>query len=181
MSHHPVYFVGAHSTGKTTLAEALAESYSTAAVVEYARQFVLEKGAAPAYRDVGAVARGQIELEDAGAREASRRGATTGIVIQDTDLVSTVIYSHHYYGECPPWIEEALDERPADLYLLTDIDGPWVPDGDQRDRPDQREEMQELFRRTLAERGERVVELRGSRDERFATAKAAIDELASAD
>ena len=105
MSHHHIYFVGAHSTGKTTLAEALAESYSTAAVVEYARQFVLEKGAAPACRDVGAVARGQIELEDAGAREASRRGATTGIVIQDTDLVSTVIYSHHYYGECPPWIE----------------------------------------------------------------------------
>ena len=84
-------------------------------------------------------------------------------------------------GAFGPQIEEALAQRLADLYLLADIDVPWVPDGDQRDRPERREEMQELFRRTLAERGARVVELRGSRDERFATAKAAIDELASAD
>ena len=82
-----VVVTGSECTGKTTLAEALAESYGTAAVPEYVRQFVREKGAAPAYRDVEAIARGQIELENAAAREA------THLLIQDTDLVSTLIYS----------------------------------------------------------------------------------------
>ncbi len=168
-----VVVTGSECTGKTTLAEALAESYGTAAVPEYVRQFVREKGAAPAYRDVEAIARGQIELENAAVREA------THLLIQDTDLVSTLIYSLHYYGQCPQWIEEALEGRVAGLYLLADIDIPWVPDHDQRDRPNQREEMQELFRRTLAERGARVVEIRGSRDERWKTARTAIDELLS--
>ena len=170
-----VVVTGSECTGKTTLADALAESYGTAAVPEYVRQFVREKGAAPAYRDVEAIARGQIELEEAAVRE------TASLVIQDTDLVSTWIYSRHYYGECPRWIEEALRERIADLYLLADIDVPWVPDGEQRDRPDRRDEMQELFRRCLAERGARVVEIRGSRDHRWKTAKTAINELLSAD
>ena len=168
-----VVVTGSECTGKTTVAEALAESYGTTAVPEYLRQFVREKGAAPAYRDVEAIARGQIELENAAAREARN------LLIQDTDLLSTLIYSRHYYGECPRWIEEALEERLAGLYLLADIDIPWVPDGDQRDRPLQREEMQELFRRALAERGARVVEIRGSLNERWKSARTAIDELLS--
>lgn len=174
-----VVITGSECTGKTTLATAVAESFGTVPVDEYVRQFVREKGAAPAYPDVGAIARGQIELEDATARAASRLNGAAAIVIQDTDLVSTVIYSHHYYGRCPRWIEEALAQRLADLYLLADIDVPWVPDGDQRDRPERREEMQELFRRALGERGARVVEIRGSREERLETARAAIEELRS--
>ena len=58
-----VVVTGSECTGKTTLAEALAESYGTVAVPEYARLFVGEKGAAPAYRDVETIARGQIEVE----------------------------------------------------------------------------------------------------------------------
>lgn len=174
-----VVVTGSECTGKTTLATAVAELYGTVAVAEYVRQFVQEKGSAPSYQDVGAIARGQIELEDAANRAASRCSGATAVVIQDTDLLSTVIYSHHYYGRCPPWIEEALEERAADLYLLADIDVPWAADGDQRDRPDRREEIQELFRRALAARGASVVEIRGSRDDRLETARTAIEELLS--
>ncbi len=159
-----VVVTGSECTGKTTLATALAEHCGTLWVPEYARQFVLEKGAAPVYRDVEAIARGQIALEEALAAEAS------DLLIQDTDLLSTVVYSRHYYGDCPGWVEDALRDRRADLYLLAGTDVPWVPDGAQRDRGHIREEMQELFREQLRALGARVVEVRGSPEERMTAA-----------
>jgi NadR type nicotinamide-nucleotide adenylyltransferase len=166
-----VVVTGCECTGKTTLARALGEHYGTPWVPEYARRFVLDKGAAPDRGDVEAIARGQIALEDELAARASR------LLIQDTDLLSTVVYSRHYYGECPGWIDAALRRRTADLYLLAGIDVPWVPDGDQRDRGDRREEMQDLFRQALESLGVITVEVQGSREERVAQAAGAIDAL----
>ncbi len=166
-----VVVTGSECTGKTTLAQALAARYQTVWVPEFARRFVRDKAAAPTYKDVETIARGQIALEDDQAAEPSR------LLIQDTDLLSTIAYSRHYYGECPGWIEEAFAKRPADLYLLAGIDVPWVPDGHQRDRGDRREEMHELFRNALLDRHLTVVEIRGSHDERLAAAVSAIDPL----
>ena len=164
---------GSECTGKTTLATALAAHYGTICVPEFARQFVLEKGAPPVVADVNAIARGQIDLEDAIAARAM------WLVIQDTDLLSTVLYSHHYFGDCPGWIESALGNRVPDLYLLTGIDVPWTADGDQRDRGDRREEMQELFRHGLIDRGLPFIEIGGTPDSRLRLATAAIDPLLS--
>jgi len=163
-----VVVTGSECTGKTTLAEALAARYETTWVPEFARRFVRGKGNAPAFEDVEAIARGQMAIEEEAAAEAS------GVLVQDTDLLSTVVYSHHYYGDCPAWVEEALEERFADLYLLAGIDVPWAPDGEQRDRGDHREEMQGLFRAALVERGLRFVEVSGSVDERVAAAAKAV-------
>jgi len=168
-----IVVTGSECTGKTTLARSLAAHYQTVCVPEYVRQFVEEKGTAPEYGDVEAIARGQIALED------SLTATASDLVIQDTDLLSTVVYSKHYYGNCPKWIEEAVLERAAGLYLLADIDVPWTPDGDQRDRGDRREEMQDLFRQTLEDRGLRYVEVRGSRQRRLNLAISAIQELTS--
>ena len=166
-----VVVTGSECTGKTTLAVALAAHYGAPRVPEYARRFVRDKGSAPVYRDVDAIARGQIALEDTAAAAADR------LLVQDTDLLSTVVYSRHYYGDCPGWVERALDERAADLYLLAGIDVPWVADGEQRDRGDRREEMQELFRRELIGRGLRFVEIGGSPDDRLRLAVGELDGL----
>ena len=166
-----VAVVGSECSGKTTLAAALAAHYQTTWVPEFARQFVMDKGAAPDYEDVEAIARGQIALEDEKADEASR------LLIDDTDLFSTVLYSRHYYGDCPQWIEAALEKRAADLYLLADIDIPWVPDGEQRDRGDRREELHELFRGALVERRLTFTKIRGSHGERLDAAVSVIDRL----
>jgi NadR type nicotinamide-nucleotide adenylyltransferase len=166
-----VVVTGSECTGKTTLASALAEHFDTLWVPEFVRRFVEEKGAAPEFADVEAIARGQMALEDRIASEAS------GLLIQDTDLLSTVIYSRHYYGDCPAWIENELRARAGDLYLLAGIDVPWAPDGDQRDRGDRRDEMQQLFRTALVERGNRWVEVTGPPEQRLDTATAAIDDL----
>ncbi len=114
-----VVVTGSECTGKTTLAMELAEHYGTVWVPEFVRQFVEAKGSAPEYADVEAIARGQIALEDRMTAKAAE------VLIQDTDLLSTVVYSQHYYGDCPRWIEEELRARAGDLYLLACIDVPW--------------------------------------------------------
>ena len=166
-----VVVTGSECTGKTTLATELAQHYGTAWVTEFVRQFVEAKGTAPEYADVEAIARGQIALED---RMTAKAGE---LLIQDTDLLSTVVYSQHYYGDCPRWIEEELEKRAGDLYLLTDIDVPWAADGDQRDRGDRREEMHGLFRAALEYRGLNFVELHGSPRERLGMAIPQIKRL----
>ena len=166
-----VVVTGSECTGKTTLAEALAVRCQTVWVPEFARRFVRDKAAAPTYEDVEPIARGQIALEDEHTAGAS------GLLIQDTDLLSTIVYSRHYYDDCPGWIEEALAKRAADLYLLAGIDVPWVPDGEQRDRGNRREEMHELFRSALLNRRLSFAEICGSHDERLAAAASAIDPL----
>ncbi len=166
-----ITITGSECTGKTTLARSLAAHYRTVWVPEYVRRFVEEKGAPPEWEDVEAIARGQMALEDSLLARASR------LAILDTDLLSTIVYGRHYYGDCPAWIEDALAERVADLYLLADIDVPWVPDGHQHDRGDRREEMQELFQRALSERNLERVDIRGPRQRRLERAIAAIDSL----
>lgn len=163
-----VVVTGSECTGKTTLAAALADHYSALWVPEFSRQFVIEKGSPPDYRDVDAIARGQIELEDHAAAATRERGGA--LLILDTDLLSTVVYSRHYYGECPSWIEHELLIRAGDLYLLADIDVTWVPDGDLRDRGEQREEMQDLFRAALAELELPFTEVTGALEERLDSA-----------
>ena len=166
-----VVVTGSECTGKTTLAEALAQQYQTAWVPEFIRDFVNERGASLTFEDVDSVARGQIALEDEYASLGPR------LLIHDTDLLSAVVYNHHYYGKCPAWIEDACTKRAADLYLLAGVDVPWVADGLLRDRSEQREEMQEFFRNALESRRLLFTEVQGTPEERLAVAVPAIDSL----
>ena len=166
-----VVVTGSECTGKTKLAEALAQRRGVICIPEYARQFVREKGAAPDRADVEAIARGQISLEEQAEREGH------ALVIQDTDLLSTVVYSRHYYGDCPPWIQEKLARGTPELYLLAGIEVPWTADGHQRDRGHMREEMQTLFRHALVEFEARFVEVNGPLETRLRDALGALDSL----
>lgn len=168
-----VVVTGSECTGKTTLTRGLADHFQTVWVPEYVRRFVEELGRTPEFSDVDAIARGQQELEGTVAAEASR------LLILDTDLLSPRIYSEHYYGDYPPWIEQALRDRPAELYLLAGIDVPWIPDGAQRDRGDRREEMHELFRRALLDRALPFVEVSGTEKARLERAISVVEPLLS--
>lgn len=166
-----VVVTGSECTGKTTLARAVAAHFAVPCVPEYARLFVQEQGRSPTSADVEFIARGQIALEQEYA--SGRRD----LLVLDTDLLSTVVYGHHYYGACPGWVEAELSRRGGDLYLLAGIDVPWVADGAQRDRGHRREEMQRLFRDALAAGPSRAVEVVGSPADRLRTAIAAIGAL----
>lgn len=154
---------GSECTGKTTLSQHLAERLGALWVPEYARIYAESLGRPLIAADVSLIARGQVELEDAGL------AAPPSLVVQDTDLISTVVYARHYYGGCPDWVLTAASERRASLYLLCDIDIPWVADT-VRDRPLDRQLLDTSFRATLAEFGAVVAPVSGLGDERLRVA-----------
>lgn len=161
---------GSESTGKTWLAERLARHFETVWVPEFAREYVRQKAAPLDADDVEPIAHGQIKLEDTILSRAR------DLAVLDTDLVSTVVYAEHYYGECPAWIERSARERLADHYLLCDVDVPWVPDV-ARDRPHAREEIHAAFAQRLDRYGATRTLVRGTWEQRAATAISAIESL----
>jgi NadR type nicotinamide-nucleotide adenylyltransferase len=170
-----VVITGSESTGKTTLAGDLGVHFRAPWVPEFARDYADAQtlaGRTLDETDVEPIARGTIERQDAAL------GTEPEIVFYDTDLVSTVVYARHYYGSCPAWIERAAHDRIGDLYLLCDIDVPWIPDG-VRDVPHQRAYMHALFADELASLGARVETIRGSWEERFQLGIRAVETLGS--
>jgi len=139
-----IVVTGSESTGKTTLANSIAEYYGVAWIPEFARDYAENKDEPLAADDVEPIAAGQIAREDAAFRNAS------GVIVLDTDVVSTMVYAEHYYGDVPGWIEQAARERLADLYLLCDTDVPWVAD-QVRDAQHHRRQVHDLFVQRLAQ------------------------------
>jgi len=165
-----VVLTGSESTGKTTLAAELARHYDAALVPEFVRQFAEAKGGVIEFSDHGPIARGQMALED------GQIALGRPVVVQDTDLLSTVVYCKHYFGRAPDWIIDEAAARAPDLYLLCEIDLPWIADG-VRDRGHLREEMQQLFRDAAMSSGAPVAFVRGDAPERLERAIDAIDAL----
>jgi NadR type nicotinamide-nucleotide adenylyltransferase len=169
-----VVLIGSESTGKTTLAQRLAAHYDVDWVPEFVRDYAAEKEGTLDFADHAPIARGQSAREDEFRSRATARNEH--LLIGDTDLLSTAVYCAHYYGQCPRWIRDAARARRPDLYLLLDVDLPWTPDP-QRDRGHMRLEMHALFRDAVERSGVPYVLVSGDTERRFATARAAIDNL----
>lgn len=166
-----IVVTGPESTGKTTLSRRLAAAANAEWVPEASRVYAERKAGELLASDVAPIAREHIRLADAAAEKARSEGKQ--LLVADTDLLSTVVYARHYYRMVPPWIERVERARRADLYLLCDIDVPWIPDGI-RDRPENRAEMFALFRDALVRRKAPFVLVNGGWDERWGIAEQAI-------
>ncbi|MEP2280715.1 ATP-binding protein [Maribacter sp.] len=170
-----VVLFGPESTGKTTLSEQLARHYHTVWVPEYARDYLQDKWnnerktCEP--HDLLPIAAGQMRMENNLTKKA------TDILICDTDLLETKVYSEAYYiGNCDPVLEKYALENTYDLYLLTYIDIPWEAD-DLRDKPDEREQMFNYFKDTLEKYDKNFITLKGNKKERLQKAINHIDKL----
>jgi len=161
---------GPESTGKTTLAAQLAAHYRTVWVPEFSRFYQEAKGFVCDLSDVLPIARGQLRWE------AEARSKADRLLICDTDILETKVYSEAYNGACPPWLLRQLETHLGDLYLLTDVDLPWVPDGI-RDRPLHREEMYQRFKAELQTRQLRFVPISGDYPNRLQQSIRAIDQF----
>lgn len=173
-----IVLIGPECTGKTRLSGDLSALYGVPWAPEYARAYVERCGHPLSFADVDAIGRGQMQGED----EAIARGTAAGarFVLLDTDLVSTMVYSRHYYDNCPYWIEAEAVRRLGDLYLLHQIDVEWLQDGLQREQPERREELFVRFKLTLELLDAGVVEIAGDWEERRRRAVAAIVALTGA-
>lgn len=152
-----VVLTGPECTGKTTLASAVAAHLGAPWVAEASRAYADARGGALSADDVAPIARA--------TRDALRTACAGNppVLVADTDLVSTVVYARHYYGECPAWVDAECRAQLADLYLLCAPDLPWEADG-VRDRPAvaDREALHAAFAATLRALGAQVVEVAGS-------------------
>jgi NadR type nicotinamide-nucleotide adenylyltransferase len=163
-----VCLFGPESTGKSTLALALARHYGTVSVPEFARGWLDPKRGVCAAEDIPIIARGQIAAEEALARQANR------VLICDTDLLLTTIWSDVLFGQCEDWIRREAFGRSYDLYLLLDIDIPWIDDA-QRYLPHARGEFFDRCEALLLAQARRYIVIRGSFSERFSAACRAVD------
>lgn len=170
-----IVLFGPESTGKTTLSEQLARYYNTVWVPEYAREYLQNKWnnerktCEP--HDLLPIAEGQMRMENALAKKASK------VLICDTDLLETKVYSEAYYlGHCDSILEKYALQNTYHLYLLTSIDVPWVGD-DLRDKPDERERMFLYFKDTLEKYNRNFITLSGAKKQRLTTAVKHIDKL----
>jgi len=163
---------GPESTGKSTLAKSLAEYYNTQWVPEYARVYLQKKWddnqEICTVEDLIPIAHGQMTSENELVAQAN------SILFCDTDLLVTQTYSKIYFNDyCPPIISEHVQKNHYDLYLLMNIDLPWVAD-DLRDRPNDRSFIFERFQQTLIDHHKPYVTVSGLGDERLASAVNAI-------
>lgn len=172
-----VVIFGPESTGKTTLSRQLARHYNTVWVAEYAREYLQDKWnnerKTCENKDLIPIAIGQMRLENELVKKADK------VLICDTDLLETKVYSQEYYGGfVDPKLDEAAYENKYDLYLLTYIDTPWEAD-DLRDRPGQRQEMFTAFENALKEHKKNYIILKGDKQTRLDKAIKEIDSLLS--
>lgn len=141
-----VAILGAESSGKSTLAAALANHYHTVWVPEYLREFVDTQGRVPEEHDQFPIARTQMEREDAAALTANE------FLFCDTTPMMTALYSRWYWGRVDAQL--SLLERRHDyaFTLVTAPDSPWEADGLQRESEEVRQTIHEQVVQMLDER-----------------------------
>jgi NadR type nicotinamide-nucleotide adenylyltransferase len=164
-----IAITGPESTGKSMLAERLAAHYKTLWVPEFARGFIENLNRPYTEEDILTIARGQITHEQELAAQAS------GYLFCDTELIVTKIWSEFKYGRCHPWILDQIKSNRYYMYLLCDIDLPWIEDP-QREHPHKRKELFGLYFRELTRRKFPFRVISGIGISRLENAIRAIDE-----
>ena len=97
-------------------------------------------------------------------------------MICDTDPFATGIWHERYLGAPSADVQAVADSRAYDLYILTDVETPFVPD-DIRDGESIRLWMHDRFRDELSRMTTPMVLVSGSHEERLAKAVKRIDQL----
>lgn len=109
---------GPESTGKSAMAPRLAKHFDSICVAEFGREYCERFGTDLAMADLVQIAAGH----DAKTRAAVRRGQFP--VILDTDPLMSAVWADMMFGRRDPWFDGWSNY--ADIYLLFDIDLPWV-------------------------------------------------------
>lgn len=170
-----VVLIGAESTGKSTMAEALAAATGSVWVPEHGRWYWQGRR----YRtdqswesdEFRRIAMAQRRLEDDLARLS-----TNGLVIADTDALVTSVWHERYIGSRDSRLDDAAATQAPDLYLVCRPDFDWVQDGTRKSLR-HRAEMQRSVEDRAATSAARVVTLTGPHEQRLALALDAVAPL----
>lgn len=153
-----IALTGAESSGKTTLAVALARELAAPLVTEAARD-MLTPGKPYTVGDVISIAQEQFRRESEAFESADH------FVIADTDLLVIRIWLDERFHIWPEVLEQLWRRSAPRLRVLTSPDMPWAPDP-MRENPLDRMRLHQRYRDALATLGEPWLEVQGLRDER---------------
>ncbi len=180
-----IVIVGPESTGKSTLCEKLADHYHSTWVKEYAREYLLKNGTDYTFENLSDVARGQLANEEAGLKMLQEKlavghwGKDSAVpLFIDTDMIVMKVWCEFVFDKCHNWILNEIVDRKYDLYLLGNIDAPWVKD-ELREYPDlpTRTRLYHHYKDIMINQDVPWVDISGTYEERFNKAVSAVDEL----
>jgi NadR type nicotinamide-nucleotide adenylyltransferase len=164
-----VAITGPESTGKTTLAQQLAQQLSGRLVPEYARTYIGQLGRHYTFEDVEHIARIQVDEYDRACATHQK------FVFFDTWLIITKVWFQWVFGRVPDWLEEKIRCCPIDLFLLCKPDLPWEADPVRENGGENRLRLYNAYREELINRNFPFVEIEGTNDVRLTNALKALE------
>lgn len=168
-----VAILGAESSGKSILAEALAAHYQTVWVPEYLREFVDTQQRVPKEEEQILIATTQVQRE----KEFALRARDW--LFCDTSPLMTAIYSRHYFQQADAALAQLEQSHTYDFTLVTAPDFPWSADGLQRESAAVRQHIHDELLRILEEREIPFLLVEGSLAERVEQVQFTLSFLAS--
>lgn len=167
-----ILILGPESTGKSTLAAALAAYFQEPWVPEVAREYLEKLDRPYAYDDLLQIGKQQMRTEDELAMQAKH------FLFCDTDLRVIQVWSQHRYGEVDPWVLEELARRTYDLILLCAPDLPWQADL-LREHPEleMRKQFFEIYKQLSQASGFPWILISGDTAQRLSTGIQAVGSL----
>jgi HTH-type transcriptional regulator, transcriptional repressor of NAD biosynthesis genes len=146
-----IVFLGAPSTGKTTIAETLAKEYNTVWMPEYGREYWEEHQVNRRLSKEQLVEIGERHLQ----KEEQLIQQSNQYLFTDTNAITTYMFSMYYHGEADERLIQLAKEveRRYDLIFLCDTDIPyddtWDRSGDVNRKLFQEKIIEDLSRRNL--------------------------------
>lgn len=171
-----IVVIGPESTGKSTICEQLATHFNTEWCPEYAREYLITHGTNYAYDELLTIAKGQLSLED---KIASRiKDNSSGLYFIDTDMYVMKVWCEFVYQKCHEYILQQIVSRQYDLYLLCNVDLPWVKD-ELREYPDleTRRVLYSIYKDIMINQKTPWIEISGEPNERLEIAINAVKDL----
>ncbi|WP_169972657.1 AAA family ATPase [Tautonia rosea] len=167
-----VVFLGAPSTGKSTMTQALAQTYKTQWMPEYGREYweLHQTNRRLTPEQLVEIAEGHLQREDALLHDANR------FLFVDTNATTTSLFAQWYHGTVHPRLAQIAEQASQryDLVFLCDDDIPYEDTWD-RSGLANRTILQKQTRADLLHRRIPFLTLRGSLNTRIEEASRILE------
>ena len=149
MNLHKIIITGPESSGKTTLCEQLSIHFNIPFTKEFARSYIDNLDRIYMIGDLLSIGKEQLKSE-------------LNSQLLDTDLITIKIWSEYKYGRCDKWILDQIEKQKTEkrFYLLCKPDIAWQEDK-QRENPNDREELFEIYKQVLNDLGHKYFIVKG--------------------
>lgn len=144
---YKIAIIGPESTGKSELAQKLADYFVCDWVPEYAREYIENINRKYNFEDISKIAQQQIDEQTKYSNIE-----TDGFVFFDTELIITKVWFEYCYSKVPDFVLNQMNQHFFDLYLLCNFDLEWIPDP-VREHGDDRSYFFELYKLEIEKTG----------------------------